>query len=112
MNTNYTGAYIFTKHTDLLTWFDTKYHQQLAAGYPTESYGFNQLRQSYAKARTVELILLYRFEGARTFCRIRCPINPLPIKGEFEVPSLAVVSKYLQANGWSFERKLLLSLLS
>lgn len=104
-NYNYTSAYIFTKHTNLLQWFDTNYHHELESNYHMRSLGFNQLRQSYATSRDVQLILLCRFDGAKIYCKIKCPINPLPVKGEFEVPSISCITKFLQQEGWEIKQK-------
>ena len=111
ITTNYSVAYVFTKHTDLLQWFDVNYSTAIQEGYLETSLGFNQLRQSYAKPREVQLILLARFDGNKHYCKIKCPINPLPVKGEFEAPSLGCVQRWLVNNGWSFERKLPISFL-
>lgn len=50
-------------------------------------------------------------EEYKTICRIKCPINPLPIKGEFETPSVGAVSHVLATMGWVFKEKLHLNLL-
>lgn len=106
MTTNYTDAYIFTKHTDLLQWFDIAYHRELENNYHNRSLGFNQLRQSYATPRDVQLILLVRYEDNKVFCKIKCPINPLPTKGEFKAVSLNAVIKFLNKEEWKLKQKL------
>lgn len=113
MTTNYTTAVIFTKHTDMLPWFNGKYH-----GLPSKygsSVGYNQFKSSCAKPRDVQLILLVRYEypisGSRIYCKIKCPINPLPIKGEFEVASLGCLVSLLEREGWKIKDKLPISLL-
>lgn len=111
MATNYTWVYFFAKHTSLLQWFDVKYHCEIENKYQEQSLGFNQLRQSYAKPRDVQLILLVRYEGNRIFCKVKCPINPLPIKGEFEAASLNAVISFLSNEGWKLKEKLPFSLL-
>lgn len=60
----------------------------------------SDMRSHYAKERDVRLIVLVRHEGGRSFCTIRCPINPLPVKGEFEVPRITALYHFLEANGW------------
>lgn len=60
----------------------------------------------YAKERDVTLQLMYRFEQdymghVHAFCKIKCPINPLPVKGEFETPNIAVLKRFLVAAGWT-----------
>ena len=111
MITNYCVAYIYTKCTDLLPWFDNRYSRELAADYHRRSVGFNQLRQSYATVRDVNLVLLVRYENDKCYCKIKCPINPMPVKGEFEAPSLACVDRFLQREGWKLDRKLPVNLL-
>ena len=104
--TRYSIAYLFTKHTNLLQWFDTKYHRELEK----HSLGFDQLRQSYATPRDVQLILLVRYEDNKVYCKIKCPINPLPICGEFEAPSVTNVIQFLQKENWVQQQKLPVSL--
>lgn len=111
ITTNYTGACIFIKHTNLLEWFNTNFSDEMRAGYSNCSVGFNQLRQRYADPRDVQLILLFRFDDNKCYCKIKCPINPLPVKGEFEAPSLVCVQRFLKNEGWVFERKLPISFL-
>ena len=114
MTTNYTHAIIFTKHTDMMPWFESKYHN-VSSNYGS-SVGFNQFKNSCSKPRDVQLILLIRYEypadSCRIYCKIKCPINPLPIKGEFEVASLKQLIKLLEIDyGWSMKQKLPISLL-
>lgn len=40
------------------------------------------------------------------YCKIRCPINPLPIKGEFELPSIDALMSFLKRNGWIYKEAL------
>lgn len=57
-------------------------------------------RENYAREREIQLILLKRFDGTKQYCKIKCPVNPLPVKGEFEVPRGATIEKWLMQNGW------------
>lgn len=94
----YTYAYIFTKRTNLLPWLESQHYFNVS----------DATRSHYEKEREVQLILLVRHESKRTpqgttnrrFCKIKCPINPLPIKGEFEVVSVAEICKLLRSLGW------------
>lgn len=90
ITTNYSVAYIYTKHTDLLQWFDINYSSQMSMGYQ---------------------LLLVRFDGNKHYCKIKCPINPIPVKGEFETPSLGCIQKFLNNDGWRMERKIPISFL-
>ena len=55
----------------------------------------------YSKERDVRLILLIRYENGNAFCTIKCPINPLPVKGEFQVPSMHALNTFLVNHGWT-----------
>lgn len=61
------------------------------------------VRRVYAEEREIQLLLLVRhdYDSGKIFCRIKCPVNPLPVKGEFEVPNLSAVRDFLILNGWS-----------
>lgn len=101
----YHTAIIFTKRDNLLKWFsanDTFYAQGTDA--------YQRARAVYATEREVRLILLVRYEEGKSICRIKCPINPLPIKGEFEAPTVGAVSHTLETMGWTYKEKLPLGL--
>lgn len=99
----YNDVYIFTKRTNLIPWAQSQSDRKL-----TEA-GF----EHYAKERDVQLILLVRYENekiaGRTFthciCKIKCPVNPLPIKGEFEAVSSGAMAYLLRTLGWNFKEK-------
>ena len=107
---NYQRAYIFSKYTDMLDYFEA--NQASVCGVPLfedhEAYQkrVDNIRKRYAKARLVNLILLVRYEknpltdSMRTICKIKCPINPLPVVGDFETPHLTQVIKSLNKHGW------------
>lgn len=105
---DYTYAVIFTKETNLIPWLESQTFPQI-----TES-----MRNAYAKEREVQLVLLVRYENERTanktvthcLCKIKCPVNPLPVKGEFEAPSIKAVHKHLQSLGWKFKDQYPISL--
>lgn len=78
----------FIKRTNLLDFFDHNPADNL------------EHREHYAKERDVRLILMVRIDGQRTFCKIKCPINPLPVTGEFEVPNMGAIQHFLKSNGW------------
>ena len=102
----YIMAIIFTKRDNLLKWFSAN-NTFYAQG--TDAY--QRARAVYAKEREVRLILLVRFnEKGKPICRIKCPINPLPIKGEFEAPAVGTVSHTLETMGWTYKEKLPLGL--
>lgn len=109
MTTNYTYAIIFTKRTDLMSWFNGKY-PYVSEDY-NKSVGFRQFKKDCARVRDVQLILLVRYEPGHTYCKIKCPVNPLPFRGEFEPVSLKHITKLLQNEGWEIKTELPISLL-
>lgn len=85
---------IFSKDTNLLPYAKSADKITSDAAY-----------ERYAKSRAVTLILRVRrvvVDGTvtKTLCTINCPINPLPVKGEFEVPSMHVIIRFLCNNDW------------
>ena len=100
----YHTAIIYTKHTNLLPWLDGQYN------IPKNS----RVREHYSRNREVQLILLVRHEDvriggtikSRCICHIKCPINPLPIKGEFECVSTGEMTKLLTSMGWKYKEKI------
>ena len=91
----YHTAIIYTKHTNLMPWYNGRCD---APRNPTA-------REYYSKDRDVQLILLVRHEDNKCICRIKCPINPLPIKGEFQCVSTGEMSKLLKSMGWTYKEK-------
>ena len=91
----YHTAIIYTKHTNLMPWYNGRCD---APRNPTA-------REYYSKDRDVQLILLVRHEDGKCICRIKCPINPLPIKGEFQCVSTGEMSKLLKSMGWTYKEK-------
>lgn len=95
----YTKAYIFTKTENLVKYFNA--HE------PTLH---ENTFERYIQPREVQLILLIRYEGDKCICRIKCPINPLPIKGEFVAVAPGAVGSLLSTLGWGFKECLHLNL--
>lgn len=98
----YTSVYVYKKEGNLVEYFKGK--TMIPNGNKPSGY--------MLKERNIQLNAHVRYEnkvdewgrkanGIRTFCRIECPINPLPIKGEFEIPSLSALDAFLRNNGWS-----------
>lgn len=87
----YHQAIIFSKRDNLVKYF---------LGKPSLSD-----QEYYAMEREIQLILLVRFENGKCICRIKCPINPLPIKGEFQCVSTSEMSKLLTSMGWTYKAK-------
>lgn len=100
--TKYPTVLIYTKKGNLLPYFQGK----VSDIHPMNELTYKRQREYYTAEREIQLIALFRYDGAKCFCKIKCPVNPLPIKGEFECPSTGVVDHWLKANGWNFKQKL------
>lgn len=98
----YHTAIIYTKHTNLMPWLQSNYTKFGTHG-TTEQ--VQSIRAAYEKDRDVQLILLVRHENGKCICRIKCPINPLPIKGEFQCVSTGEMNKLLKSMGWTYKEK-------
>lgn len=98
----YHTAIIYTKHTNLMPWLQSNYPKFGTNGTTEQA---QRIREYYSKDRDVHLILLVRHEDGKCICRIKCPINPLPIKGEFQCVSTGEMSKLLKSMGWTYKEK-------
>ena len=98
----YHTAIIYTKHTNLMPWLQSNYTKFSTLGTTEQA---QSVRAAYEKDRDVQLILLVRHEDGKCICRIKCPINPLPIKGEFQCVSTGEMSKLLKSMGWTYKEK-------
>lgn len=111
----YSRAFIFTKRTDLMPYFNAKKDQ---FGYDPQFPSHQRMKERYARERDVQLVALLRWDDVinnvngravvvrqRCMCRIKCPINPLPIKGEFEIASPYHICEFLRELGWTLERE-------
>lgn len=98
----YHTAIIYTKHTNLMPWLQSNYTKFGTHGTTEQA---PRIREMYSKDRDVQLILLVRHEDGKCICRIKCPINPLPIKGEFQCVSTGEMSKLLKSMGWAYKEK-------
>lgn len=102
----YHTAYIYTKHDNLSKWFDANRAKFIVDGNMEHSEHFVRAEKHYAQERIVKLVILVRHEDGKCYCRIKCPINPLPIKGEFETTTAADVGRLIMSMGWSFSHKI------
>lgn len=96
----YNQAVIYTKRDNLLKWLDIHYPKFRDAKEAA------RIRAEYVTEREIQLILLVRCEEGKTICRIRCPINPLPIKGEFQCVSTSEMTDLLASMGWKYKKKI------
>ena len=94
----YSRAIIFTKHTDLMPYWEGK--RNVVAN----PKAWDNCKARYQRKRDVSLILQIRYEiGQPMICRIKCPINPLPTKGEFKVSHLGAIIAFLEREGWTMQ---------
>ena len=101
MEAKYHRALIFSKNTDLLAYWEGK---RKKARNVLELQWWDERKFHYATKRNVQLILQLRYlDNGTTMCKIRCPINPLPTKGEFPVCHLGALVAFLQKEGWNME---------
>lgn len=56
----------------------------------------------YGREREIQLVASIRVDNGKIYCQIKCPVNPLPIKGEFEIVSPNELRKLLENLGWEF----------
>lgn len=82
----YHGALVFTKKGNLRPFYESK----LMKASPW-----------VLAEREIQCVVLYRLDNGNLRCLIKCPINPLPVKGEFTAPSLNVVKRWFLDNGWT-----------
>lgn len=82
-------------------WTYTKVGNLLPFLYGKVSNPSEQMKEYYAAGREIQLVLFIRAENGKTYCRIKCPVSPLPVKGEFEVPSIGAINNFLHQNGWT-----------
>jgi hypothetical protein len=104
----YDCVLVFHKCANLKPYFEAKVSptEQRFGGNMEYSKEYSRLERHYERERCVRLILLARYaynpetREHKVFCKIKCPINPFPVKGEFEAPSLNAVKYSLINLGW------------
>ena len=101
----YHTAIIYTKRDNLSEWFNVNGYQFMRDGNMEYSERYQRMKEYYAKEREIQLILLVRHEEGKCICRIKCPINPLPIKGEFQCVSTSEMTRLLASMGWTYKEK-------
>ena len=105
----YDRILIYTKKGNLMNYLNTNKGFSMVSN-PEKA------NEYYGAERNIQLIACVRWEDfpvstrkgivqmAKPFCKIRCPINPLPVKGEFQLPSLESLQMFLKANGWELKQ--------
>lgn len=106
----YHTAIIYTKRDNLSKWFDINGYKYAQGANMEYSDTYQRMRAVYVTEMEIQLILLVRHEENKCICRIKCPINPLPIKGEFQCVSTSEMTKLLASMGWKYKEKLPLGL--
>lgn len=82
----------FVKRTNLMEFCKTDKHHENE---------FSAPEQYYAREQDVRLVVTERITSdGHIFVHINCPINPLPVKGEFEIPNWGVLNHFLTSQGW------------
>ena len=99
----YDRVLVYTKKGNLLDYLNT---DKVRRSYPNMN---ENAAQYYGQEREIRLIAQIRWENNgrnndKCFCRIKCPVNPLPTKGEFELASLDALRMFLKANGWELKQ--------
>lgn len=104
----YDIVYQFTKKGNLLDYFHSKADEMKIA--TAEQY--DRLHERYAQEREINLYAMLRYDDIRpvVYCKIKCPVNPLPINGEFELVSERIFCQFLESNGWTFKQKIILKM--
>lgn len=109
----YDRIIIFTKSGNLL-----KYLQTARVSGRFSNANAESVQRDYGAEREIQLVACLRCEdfpvSTRTgyvqmpkyFCKIKCPVNPLPVKGEFELPSLDALYSFLKADGWKIKQSI------
>ena len=105
----YDRVLIFTKHGNLMKYLNTdKVARNIVSA--------DNAQQYYGAEREIQLIACLRWEEfpvstrkgivqvPKCFCKIKCPVNPLPVRGEFEVASLSALRAFLKADGWTLKQ--------
>lgn len=104
---------IFTKKGNLLKYLQTEKVSRTFSNPNSEA-----VQRFYSAEKEIQLIACLRWESytvstrngivkmPKCFCRIKCPVNPLPVKGEFELPSVDALYSFLKADGWELKNKL------
>ena len=96
----YQRVLIYTKKGNLLDYLHTyKVSERYCNASSSET-----LHKYYGAEREIQLIACLRWEKNKVYCKIKCPLSPIPVKGEFELPSQGCLDAFLKANGWNFKQ--------
>jgi hypothetical protein len=91
----YSQIITFTKFTNLMPYAEAE-----ASRTNVSIDKLPHVKAYYEKNRDITLNVYVGRDMDKLYCKIQCPISPLPVKGEFEVPSLYILREFLKNNGW------------
>lgn len=106
---HYDRVLIFTKKGNLMDYLCT---EKVSRSIPN----VEKAKEYYGQQKEIQLVARLRWEDfpvsapkgiiqmPKCFCNIKCPVNPLPVKGEFELPSIDALHSFLKANGWKLKQ--------
>lgn len=102
-NTIYPYAMHFTKADTLKEYASTDKFYDSYNGNVSQA-----TKERYDTPQIINLVVSYRWDisrehGRRLMCRINSPISPIPVKGEFQAPSLKALRKFLIKAGWTLQ---------
>ena len=66
--------------------------------------GIKPSEKQLTSTKEVTLLCKIGWDSAtnRTFANIKCPVNPLPVIGDFNIPSISVLERWLiETGGWT-----------
>lgn len=101
----YDRVLVYTKKGNLLSYLRTDKVMRSCPKANVEG-----LERYYGEERNIQLVAKIRWESngqygkEKCICKIQCPVNPLPVKGEFELPCLDSLRMFLKANGWELKQ--------
>lgn len=94
----YVGMHQYIKKTNLMKYATAKAKAELNDKLLLVNRGY------YEKEREISLRLYFRRDNkGNTIIRIRCPINPFPIRGEFIPSNIKHIKEALKADGWEYK---------
>ena len=104
----YNVVHQFVKNGSLLDYFQVKSGEM---HFVSEAQ-YDRQRELYARERSISLYAMVRFDRNKqtAYCKIKCPVNPLPIKGEFELANERVLCQFLENLGWRYTQKIVLDM--
>ena len=100
---NFDCMFVYHKLTTMMPYFRANERAltgHLAHNDPQYVEKYQRIVARYREVKDMRLILMVRYERDRIVCKISCPVSPMPVKGEFEVPSLNAIKNFLDNHGW------------